>query len=397
MHGVKQSLCVCLGLVLCLQGSVYGQRRSGQQNLGSPESAGSTHAFVGKPVSVAQLKQIVTLDAKKRDSAAAKEFFRLRLTERLSTANLTLLKAALPGARARNALVALADASVFLDPPAAEISGAPRPDPTEEQRIGSLMVNYLAKTVPKLPNFYATRTTVHYDDTAVDPNVQVAPGDSADPLHWAGVSSATVVYNDGTEVADPGPLKRKQENPEAMGLITVGTFGPIQATVIGDGARSQMAFSRWEQGIDGLVAAFHVAVPQDKSHYQVVYRRPSQTQAMEQPVAYHGDFSVDPATGAILRLTIEADFEPGVDVTRADIMVEYSPVDIGAKSYVCPVRSVSLFQWRGKLEPKNFLAPANRLDVEITRLNDVIFASYHMFRAEVRVLTGNDAEPDQKP
>jgi hypothetical protein len=138
-------------------------------------------------------------------------------------------------------------------------------------------------------------------------------------------------------------------------------------------------------------------VPQDKSHYQVVYRRPSQTQAMEQPVAYHGDFSVDPATGAILRLTIEADFEPGVDVMRADIMVEYGPVDIGAKSYVCPVRSVSLFQWRGKLEPKNFLAPANRLDVEITRLNDVIFASYHMFRAEVRVLTGNDAEPDQKP
>jgi hypothetical protein len=390
VHGVKQSLRVCLGLVLCLPSLAYAQRRSGQQNLGSTEGAGSTHAFVGKPVNVAQLKQIVALDAKKRDSAAAKEFFRLRLTERLSTANLTLLKAALPGVRGRNALVALADASVFLAPPAAEISGAPPPDPTEEQRIRLLMVNYLAKAVPKLPNFYATRTTAHYDDTAVDPNVQVASGDSADPLHWSGVSSATVVYNDGKEVVDPGPLKRKQENPEAMGLVTVGTFGPIQATVIGDGARNKMTFSRWEQGIDGLVAVFRVSVPKEKSHYQVVYRRPSQTQATEQPVAYHGDVSVDPVTGIILRVTIIADFEPGVEVMRADIIVEYGPVDIGAKSYICPVRSVSLFQWCGKIEPRNAFAPANRLDVEITRLNDVIFANYHMFRAEVRVLTGDE-------
>jgi len=397
VHGVKQSLRVCLGLVVCLPCLVHAQRRSGQQNMGSAESAGSAHAFVGKPVSVAELKQIVTLDEKKRDSAAAKQFFRLRLTERLSSANLTLLKAALPGARARTALVALADASAFLDPPADEISGAPRPDPTEQRRILSLMVNYLAKTVPKLPNFYATRTTAHYDDTAEDPNVQVAPGDNAEPLHWGGVSSATVVYNDGKEVADPGPLKHKQANPEEMGLVTVGTFGPIQATVIGDGVRSQMAFSRWEQGADGLVAVFRVAVAKDKSHYQVTYRGPSQTQAKEQPVAYHGDVSVDPATGTILRLTIEADFEPGVEVMRADIMVEYGPVDIGAMSYICPVRSVSVFQWHGKVEPRNVFAPANRLDTEITRLNDVTFARYHMFRAEVRVLTGDEPSPNQKP
>jgi hypothetical protein len=182
-----------------------------------------------------------------------------------------------------------------------------------------------------------------------------------------------------------------------MGLVTVGTFGPIQVTVLGDGARSQMAFRRWEQGTDGLVAVFRVAVPKEKSHYQVVYRRPSQTQAIEQPVAYHGDVLVDPATGIILRVTIIADFEPGVEVMRADIMVEYGPVDIGAKSYICPVRSVSLFRWCGKIEPRSAFVPASRLDVEITRLNDVTFASYHMFRAEVRVLTGADSIPNQKP
>jgi hypothetical protein len=397
VQGVKQSLRVCLGLVLCLPCSLHAQRRSGQQNLESMESAGTTHAFVGRPVSVAQLKQIVALDARKRDSAAARQFFRLRLTERLSGANLALLKAALPGVRAKNALVALADASVFLDPPAAEISHAPRPDSTEERRIRSLMVNYLSTAVPKLPNFYAKRTTAHYDDTAEDPNVQLAPGESEDPLHWAGVSSATVVYNDGKEVADPGPLKHKQANPEEVGLVTVGTFGPIQATVIGDGARSEIVFSRWEQGADGPVAVFRVAVPKDKSHYQVVYRRPAQAQVMEQPVAYHGEVSVDPSTGTILRVILEADFEPGVEAMRADVMVEYGPVDIGGKRYICPLRSVSLFQWHGKIEPRNVFAPASRLDTEITRLNDVTFDSYHVFRAEVRMLTGDEAAPDAKP
>ena len=397
MHGVKQPLRVCLGLVLFLHSMVFAQRRSGQQNLGSAESAAGAHAFVGKPVSVAQLEQIVTLDEKKRDSAAAKQFFRLRLTERLSTANLTLLKAALPGARAREALVALADASAFLDPPAAEIAGAPRPDPTQERRIFSLVGNYLGRTVPKLPNFYATRTTAHYDDTSEDPNAQDPSADSAEPLHWGGVSIATVAYNDGQEVADPGPLKRKQKNPEEMGLVTWGTFGPILVTVVGDASRSQMAFSRWEPGTDGLVAVFRVAVPKDKSHYQVAYRSPSQTKATEQPVAYHGEVSVDPATGIILRVTIEADFEPGVEMKRADIMVEYGPVDIGGTHYICPLRSVSFSQGRNKIEPGNAFAPANRLVPEITRLNDVTFASYHMFRAEVRVLTGDEPPANQKP
>jgi hypothetical protein len=390
VHGVKRSVLACLGLALCLQAVGDAQRHTGQVN---QENAGSAHAFVGKPVSVAELEQIVPLDEKKRDSDAAKELSRLRLTQRLRSANLTLLKAALPGTRSREALVALADVSAFLDPPAAEISATPAPDPAEERRIVQLMVNYLGSTVPKLPNFYATRSTVRYDDANDDPN---APGV---PLHRGGVSSANVVYSDGHEIVDPGPLKRKQENPEQMGLVTSGTFGPILSTVVGDASRSQMKFSRWEQGTDCLVAVFGVAVPKDKSHYQVAYRNPSQTQAIEQPVAYHGEVSIYPATGAILRVTVEADLEPGAEMVRADIMVEYGPVDIGGKSYICPMRSVSLSQGRSrKVVFRNAIEFDGHLSLgpEITRLNDVTFANYHLFRAEVRVLTEGEAAPDKK-
>lgn len=394
VHGVKLSLRVCLGLVLCLPTLGNAQRRAGHEDPGSTESA---HAFVGKPVSMAELEHTLTQDGKKRDSALARELFGLRLTERLSSPKLESLKAALPGTRAREALVALADESAFLSPPESELPSAPRPDLAEERRMIALMVNYLGRTIPKLPNFYATRTTAHYDDTVEDENRPGVSLFSGEPLHWGGLSSATVIYRNGKEIVDPGPLKRKQPNPEEMGLVTTGTFGPILATVIGDASRSQMRFSHWEQGTDGPLAVFRVAVSKDKSHYLVSYRSPSQTQATEQPAAYHGEVSVDPATGTILRVTVEADFEPGVEMAHADIMVEYGPVDIGAKSYICPTRSVSLSQGRGKVVVRNAIGFTSRLGPEITRLNDVTFGNYHVFRVEVRVLTGDDPPPDDKP
>jgi hypothetical protein len=144
------------------------------------------------------------------------------------------------------------------------------------------------------------------------------------------------------------------------------------------------------------VAVFRVAVPKDKSHYQVAYRNPSQTKATEQPVAYHGEISIDPASGAILRVTVEADLEPGVEMARADIMVEYGPVDIGAKSYICPMRSVSLSQGRGKPVVRSAIDFTGLPGPEVTRLNDVTFASYHVFRAEVRVLTGDDPASEKR-
>ena len=397
VHGVKLSLRVCLGLFLCLQALGYAQRGAGNADLGRTGSASSPHAFVGKPVSIAELQQLLKLDEKKRDSAAARELFGLRLTERLSRPRLGSLKAALPGPRAIEALVALADASAFLRPPEAEIPAGPAPNLAEERRIVALMVDYLGRTVPKLPNFYATRTTAHYDDTEEDENRPGVSLYSGEPLHWAGVSSATVIYSNGKEVVDPGPLKRKQPNLEEMGLVTTGTFGPILATVVGDASRSQMAFSHWEQGNDGPVAVFRVAVLKGKSHYLVAYRSPSQTQATEQPVAYHGEVSIDPATGTILRVTVQADFEPDVEIVRADIMVEYGSVDIGAKSYICPVKSVSLSQGRCRVVVKNAIGFTSRLGPEITRLNDVTFGNYHVFRAEVRVLTGDDPASDDKP
>ncbi len=70
---------------------------------------------------------------------------------------------------------------------------------------------------------------------------------------------------------------------------------------------------------------------------------------------------------------------------RADIMVEYGPVEIGGKPYTCPVRSVSISAGDGD-ELANATDLGARSDREVLRLNDVIFSDYHVFRSEMRIV-----------
>jgi hypothetical protein len=77
-------------------------------------------------------------------------------------------------------------------------------------------------------------------------------------------------------------------------------------------------------------------------------------------------------------------------------MVQYGPETIGGNSYICPVRSVSL--WRGRRSGRlnewgeNFkvCGPYE------TMLDDVSFGDYHMFRGEAHIFTGYDAAPEGK-
>ena len=59
----------------------------------------------------------------------------------------------------------LADASAFLDPPAAEILNQPAPDLAAQRKILALTVNYVTQTLHQLPSFFATRVTSSFEDT----------------------------------------------------------------------------------------------------------------------------------------------------------------------------------------------------------------------------------------
>ena len=68
----------------------------------------------------------------------------------------------------------------------------------------------------------------------------------------------------------------------------------------------------------------------------------NESRVFQQFSGYHGFIAVDPKNGAILRVTLQADLKPSDPLVRSDILVEYSPVEIGGKTYICPVKSVSI-------------------------------------------------------
>jgi VWFA-related protein len=110
---------------------------------------------------------------------------------------LSTWQAQLPGPESQRALMALADASEFLDLPASEISAKSAPDAAEQRRIIALALHYLINTIHQLPNFLATRVTTSFQDA---PQTIMSP--YYEPLHPVHTSSDTVLSQDGREVVD---------------------------------------------------------------------------------------------------------------------------------------------------------------------------------------------------
>ena len=312
---------------------------------GKPHLLEFRHIMEATRVTGPGLQQSITTLKGESDRKVAQQLYGLRLTDRLNPAARSLCEASLPGPHAKQALVALVDRSMFLDLPAADLPAMEKPDSATQTRILGLTRAYLLRTVHQFPNFIATRTT-----TAFQRHLYFSA-----PLGPLGQYKATVVYRDGKE-------KQRSDSFRALGgLTTQGEFGPILMTVLLDMDQGDVAWSHWEQGATGSQAVFRYAVNAQNSHYAVENSR----------TGYGGEILVDPSTGAVLRVTLKADLEPANPLLAADILVEYGPVDIGGKVYICPLKGIALSE-----------------STDLLELNDVAFGQYHLFGSTIRILPG---------
>ncbi len=358
-------------------------------------------AFAAKRVTVEELEQVLAASHGKQDAKLAQQLSELELTERLSGARFSRLEVTLPGTESRRSLVVLADVSAFLDLPAAEIPATAPPDDAAQRQMMALTMKFTGKTISGLPNFFATRDTIRFEDTPQSYRADMSAIPHR-PLHAVGRSSDTMLYRDGREVVDSSAEKGEKSEPAAQGLTTTGVFGPILGRVLVDAAQGgKLVWSHWESGDGGPRAVFRYTVPREKSHYQVEYCcvfSDNGGRVFQQFSGYHGLIAIDPNNGAILRVTLEADLKPSDPLVRSDILVEYSPVEIGGKTYICPVKSVSI-----SIAPA---LPLNAFEIQLYRnmlvgqqtsrehlqifLNDVVFTHYHLFLAEARILAADN-------
>ncbi len=363
-------------------------------------------AFGSKRVTVEELEKTIAAAESLPDVEAAGQLSGLELTERLGTAKFDRMEADLPGKKSRQALMILADASAFLNPPADELPNLTAPDLATQRKILALTVNYVTQTLQRLPNFFATRVTENFEDMpAVQrPGAITSHGATSatafQPLHLVDDSNVTVSFRDGREVVENSKL-----DPLVRSLTTSGVFGPILSTVLVDAAQSNLAWSHWEQGQTGLQAVFSYKVPMEKSHYTITYDSapsdPTSGDCSATPktnskvVAYHGEMAIEPASGTILRLMLLADMKPDEMVVQSGIEVEYGEVSIGGKDYFLPVRSVTsslahplvIINDAGVTACPYLRAALGRQ----TSLNNIVFKNYHVFRADASMLTGSEA------
>lgn len=369
-------------------------------------------AIAAKHVTVAQLERVLARERDKPDAKLAQQLAGMELTERLSDAQLSRWESELPGAESRRSLLLMSDMSAFLDPPTSEFPSMPPPNLAAQRQLMELTADYAVKTMRQLPNFFATRDTIHFEDS---PAMQLDTGRDVDgtftpfqPIHPVSRSSATVLYRNGEEVVDTGVTATRESEQDSPGLTTSGEFGPIFGTVLGDASQGKLVWSHWEQGPIGLEAVFSFVVPREKSHFEVEFccvPSPTGKRVFKRFVGYHGEIAVDASNGFILRLTLIADLTKADPLVKSDMMVAYGPVEIGDRSYICPIKSVSISL--APAQTKKVLlfetqassliqqeSEMNRAPLQ-TMLNDVVFGQYHLFSSDARILTGDDQQsPD---
>jgi VWFA-related protein len=388
-------------------------------------------AFASKPISVQQLEEIVTSahTSHQTDDELTRQLANVKLAERLTGDHLQKLIALSPGPKTTQALDAIAGLSAFLDPPSNELPATPAPDLATQKVIMSRTVNYVLHTLPALPNFLATRLTRQYIDNLR--GVALEPERRGD-LYWIGDHHAPIAFRDGRESDDPtlkasisSPRKGRTDSSDhaasdhaasdhaasdhpVQGMTSWGEFGPVLGLVILDAAKSKLAWQRWEMLNGKPIAVFQFSVPQAVSHYQLNYCCEGLATSSQmfsnnfaddsKPITikpgYHGSLEVDPGTGDVLRITIEADLSRRTDdsISHASTMVEYGPVKIGEDTRFCPVRSVSISEYRTQFESHGTIQTAYR-----TQLNDVEFTNYHRFGSESTLLIGSADDKSANP
>ncbi len=369
-------------------------------------------AMAAKILSIDQMEQFLIKLHGKPDGKAAGELEDTQLTERVSLARLTRWETDLPGSRTRETLMKLADTSAFLNPPASDVLRDPPPDEDTQRQMLEHAVEYIKTTIRRLPNFYATRETTHFEDTPsqeavsrIGNNNPTGTGMRAmraqgiavamtdyKSLRSTGTYSAMVRYQDGYEVNESEAGNGKKEDQTAMGLTTGGEFGPILEVVMGDAMRGQVKWNHWDQDASEPVAVFSYSVAADQSNYPVGI--PAGPKIDQIYPGYHGEIAIDPATGEILRVSVTADLPPPFEMLQTAILVEYGAVMIGDRTYVCPTHGVaySTFPVAGTAaEPQGSTVTVQ------TRLNDIAFTQYHLLNAGEHIVSGGSGPGGANP
>lgn len=359
-------------------------------------------------LTVAELKHFLSATQGAKDKHLAEQIYNLKLTERLSDDNLARLGKFLPGPKSQQALIAIADESAFLRLPESEIPTRPAPSLEEQAALLARMKDYVTRTIHKLPDFYAKRTTTAYMGTPT-----AIPSAAYEEIfgRWGlfhnqrlalGLKTAvTVLYRNGVDTYADERERVRKECPSGPLAISTGQFGAIFGLLPAIIANDKLTWDHWEEIAEEYQAVFRYSIILP---YQEALNCPVEVRVPPGQYEYHGEIAIRPQDGTVLRITRDFrsmldQFGYGSAMTEVDTMVKYGPVEIGQVIYICPIKGVFLGIGPQLAMPQKLREEFDRRfglegDPVTESVDDVGFQNYHLFRGNMHILPGYIATPE---
>ena len=343
-------------------------------------------------ITVQQLEGLIASARRdgKSDQELARKVVHERLSERLTGNTLGALSQGAPGRETREALSILADESAFLDPPASEIPETAALSVAEQKSLLLKAANYASAFIRSLPNFICTEVIRRYDD---DPTRPSNKADSWKRLRPRDVITGELTFNHGAETS---VIKTINGQPYVGGgrggLTTGGEFGSMLEMIFLGGSNVKVSWGHWETTAGKPLAVFNYVVDRAHSRFQVEFccgspGRPGEERPINTVTTpYKGQLFLDVESGMVVRATWQAFNIPADFPTRqSNTLVEYGNIEIAGKSYVCPLKSITLSEI---MVPH----PSGTYMLLLHSLNEVQFADFRKFEAESHLIA-NGASP----
>jgi hypothetical protein len=287
------------------------------------------------------------------DNDVAKQLIEIELTESLSAGNIRSMQSLLPGQESRDWLSFLAAQSAVLPPASSEIPATPAPDLATQQAILARCVDYVTKVYMHNPHLVATKTTNHYDISIIESGRR----DMNTTLCRTKPSTTTTYTYPTVQVEiENGIETAVQQTPKKTYLVESRiSTGPALSLILQQAVQGgHLAWERWQLIHGKPVAVFSFAVDKNISQYKVDYccfwgqgslrGEPELAsyydfsyQPFKQTVPFHGAFFIDPETGTVVRLILQAELSPAAPVHREDTRIDYDSVKVNDASVTVPV------------------------------------------------------------
>lgn len=303
----------------------------------------------------------------------------VELTERLSTLRMYQLVGKYNlGMHMQQALEQLADRAALKNLPTSELLNRPSPDAEAQQTMLKKSRAYVLGELSHLPNFVAWQSTTRFDNSPVMLKYFQSMTDQAG-FHRVGMVQRRISFEDGKEITDGARVPGAKSKD--TGLESRGEFGAEAAVVLMDLEQGTVVFDHWEQSMVGPVADYRYSVPRESSHYEVDDTCQDHVSFHDTP-GYHGEIALDAKTGAIMRMTLEAESRSNDPVSHVASIVEYGPVVLGSRRSICPLRSLTFM-----VEEANSCSHGNhKLEKPVAMINQTIFSNYHRFGSSATMI-----------